>query len=206
MKFGYEGLGLFYTTLEKLAKQEKPINTDVLKVQLKVGKRLQRCWSFMEEIGILSSSNGETFNEQLLNFSEKYQIKKEKTRKKVSEWREKQSVANSVTSYVPVSNPRKVKESKVKESKETINCIVEFLNDKTGKLYKASTKKTSDLISARINDGFKISDFEKVIEIKSSQWLGTDMEKYLRPETLFGNKFESYLNESPVQIKTEQAL
>ena len=117
MKFGYEGLGLFYTLLEKIAKQEKPVKTSVLKSQLKVGKRLEKCWNFMEEIDIISSNNGETFNKQLLNFSEKYQIKKEKTRIKVSEWREKQTDKKDVTSYVPVSNLPKVKESKVKESK-----------------------------------------------------------------------------------------
>ena len=117
LKFGYEGVGLFYTTLEKIAKQEKPINTIVLKSQLKIGKRLEKCWKFMEEIDLIQSKNGETFNEQLLNFSEKYQIKKEKNRKKVSEWREKQLDSENVTSTEPVRNPRKVKESKVKESK-----------------------------------------------------------------------------------------
>jgi len=116
--FGYEGLGLFYTLLEKIAKQEKPVKTQVLKTQLKVGKRLEKCWNFMEEIGIISSKNGDTFNEKLLNYSEMYQIKKEKTRKKVSEWREKQANTESVTCYVPVSNPPKVKVYKVKESKE----------------------------------------------------------------------------------------
>lgn len=71
----------------------------------------------MEQIGLISSSNGESFNNQLLNFSESYQIKKEKTREKVSEWRKKQIDIKNVTGYVPVSNPSKVKESKVKESK-----------------------------------------------------------------------------------------
>jgi hypothetical protein len=118
LQFGYEGLGLFYTCLEKIGKQEKPVKTEVLKAQLRVGKRLEKCWSFMEEIGLISSNNGETFNKQLLNFSEKYQIKKEKTREKVSEWRKKQQDIENVTGYVPVSNPPKVKESKVKVNKE----------------------------------------------------------------------------------------
>ena len=64
MAYGYEGLGLFYTLLEKLAQQEKPVKTDILKVQLNVKKRLNKCWSFMEEIGIISSNNGDTFNKQ----------------------------------------------------------------------------------------------------------------------------------------------
>jgi len=50
LNFGYEGLGLFYTILEKLASQEKPIKTIVLKAQLKVGKKLEKCWLFMEQI------------------------------------------------------------------------------------------------------------------------------------------------------------
>ena len=120
INFGYEGLGLFYTLLEKIGKQEKPVDTIVLKTQLKVGKRLEKCWKFMEEIDLISSKNGETFNEQLLNFSESYQIKKEKNREKIAEWREKQKDTKNVTSYVPVSNPPKVKESKVKESKVII--------------------------------------------------------------------------------------
>jgi hypothetical protein len=125
LSFGYEGLGLFYTLLEKIAKQEKPIKTNVLKSQLNVGKRLEKCWNFMEEIGIISSLNGETFNNNLLNFSEKYQIKKEKTRKKVSEWRDRQLNTNNVTGYVPNCNQPKVKESKENESKEKEVCVTE---------------------------------------------------------------------------------
>ena len=117
MNFGYEGLGLFYTILEKIGKQEKPINTMALKAQLKVGKRLEKCWKFMEEIELIYSNNGETFNEQLLIISEKYQIKKEKNRKKVSEWRERQKDTKNVTGNVPVRNHPKVNKSKVNKSK-----------------------------------------------------------------------------------------
>ena len=47
LQYGYEGLGLFYTLLEKLALQEKPIKTNVLKHQLNVGKKLEKVWEFM---------------------------------------------------------------------------------------------------------------------------------------------------------------
>lgn len=124
-RFGYEGTGLFHAILEKLAKQEKPVKTDTLKYQLKVGKRLLKCWNFLEEIGLISSNNGETFNKQLLNFSEKYQIKKEKNAKKISEWRKKQEDTESVTGYEPSCNHPKVKKSKVNESKVNLN-INEF--------------------------------------------------------------------------------
>ena len=106
IKFGYEGLGLFYKLLEKIALQEKPVKTLVLKRQLNVGKRLEKCWKFMEEIGIISSSISET-----------YKIKKEKNRERISQWRENQSVKENVTCNESVRNAGKVKRSKVNEIK-----------------------------------------------------------------------------------------
>jgi hypothetical protein len=124
LEFGYEGLGLFYTILEKLALQEKPIKTKVLKHQLNVGKKLEKCWSFMEEIDLISSNNGETFNKQLLNFSQKYQVSKEKNAKRIAEWRENQQLSENVTRYEHVSNTPKVNKSKVNEIK--VNSIEDF--------------------------------------------------------------------------------
>lgn len=124
LEYGYEGLGLFYTILEKLAMQEKPIKTKVLKHQLNIGKKLEKVWQFIEEIDLISSNNGETFNKQLLNFSQKYQVSKEKNAKRISEWRENQQVSENVTRSEHVRNALKVKESKVKESK--VNNIKDF--------------------------------------------------------------------------------
>jgi hypothetical protein len=117
IKFGYEGLGLFYTMLEKFAAQEKPIKTLVLKKQLNVGKKLEKCWSFMEEIGLIQSLNGETFNERILNFAGKYKIKNKINAERVSQWRENQAVTKNVTHNVQECNADKVNRSKVKESK-----------------------------------------------------------------------------------------
>ena len=50
-----------------------------------------------------------------------------------------------------------------------------------------------------------IDDFKTVIDKKADDWIGTDMEKYLRPETLFGTKFESYLNQ-PEKKKQKSQL
>ena len=75
---------------------------------------------------------------------------------------------------------------------------------KVGSNYKSTSKKTQSLIKARFNEKFTIDDFKKVIDIKSSQWLKDNkMKSYLRPETLFGAKFESYLNEA-ISIKPKQ--
>jgi uncharacterized phage protein (TIGR02220 family)/predicted phage replisome organizer len=72
--------------------------------------------------------------------------------------------------------------------------IVEYLNEKTGTNYKYSSKKTQTCIHARLAEGFTQDDFKTVIDKKCAEWKGTEWEKYLRPETLFGTKFESYLN------------
>ena len=118
LKFGFEAVGLFYVILEKLALQEQPVNEIVLKSQLNIKKRLEKQLSFMYEIGILSINNGDVFSENILKFSEKYQIKKEKTRERVSEWRKNQEVKKDVTRYKHVRNTDKDKISKDKEIKE----------------------------------------------------------------------------------------
>lgn len=75
-----------------------------------------------------------------------------------------------------------------------LSIIINYLNQKTGTRYRASTKKTQMCVRARLAEGFDVDDFKTVIDSKVEQW-GNDerMSEYLRPETLFGTKFESYL-------------
>ena len=74
--------------------------------------------------------------------------------------------------------------------------IIVHLNNRTGSKYKPTTSKTQKLIKARWNEGFRLEDFKTVIDKKSAEWLDDKkMEVYLRPPTLFGPKFESYLNQ-----------
>ncbi|EJD8511639.1 conserved phage C-terminal domain-containing protein [Staphylococcus pseudintermedius] len=75
--------------------------------------------------------------------------------------------------------------------------VINYLNKQTGKQYKSTTKKNQTVIRSRTDEGFTLDDFKKVIDNKVAEWKGTDMEKYLRPETLFGTKFEGYLNQTP---------
>lgn len=76
--------------------------------------------------------------------------------------------------------------------------IIDYLNKQAKKKYRTSTKATAKHINARLAEGFTVDDFKRVIDIKVSQWLNDDrMNAYLRPETLFSGKFESYLNEQP---------
>lgn len=81
--------------------------------------------------------------------------------------------------------------------------IIDYFNLKTNKNYKTTTKKTRALIKARMNEHFTVDDFKIVINKMCTEWMGTNMEKYLRPETLFGTKFESYLNQTLTKSETE---
>lgn len=81
--------------------------------------------------------------------------------------------------------------------------IINYLNKVIGASYRPTTTSTKRLITARVKDGYSITDFKSVIDKKYAEWRSTDMEKYLRPETLFGNKFESYLNQKNANATTK---
>ena len=89
-------------------------------------------------------------------------------------------------------------EKECKNDKEVIKSIVAYLNQKTGKTFKYTAKETQRLIGARFNSGFTEKDFFTVIDNKCAKWLiDPKMVEYLRPQTLFGTKFESYLQDIP---------
>ena len=80
--------------------------------------------------------------------------------------------------------------------------IVQYLNQKTNKNFKHTSKVTQRHIRARLAEGFTVSDFKQVIDNKCNDWLRDQkMKEYLRPETLFGTKFESYLNSKTTTAK-----
>ena len=80
------------------------------------------------------------------------------------------------------------------KDKEIIG-IIEYLNQEADTNYKSTSVKTKTLIKARMKEGFTVDNFHTVIQKKTAEWKNTEQEKYLRPETLFGTKFEGYLNQ-----------
>ena len=104
------------------------------------------------------------------------------------------SVASGNTVEMPIEL-EKTAISVNNELTEIVKRIVDYMNNKCNTSYRHTSQKTRKHISARINEGFSENDFFTVIDNKSKEWLGTEYEKYLRPETLFGTKFEGYLNQ-----------
>ena len=74
--------------------------------------------------------------------------------------------------------------------------ILDYLNEKLGTRYRATSKNIIRHINARLNEGYAFEDFKIVIDKKFDEWIGTEFEKYLCPDTLFGTKFEKYLNQN----------
>ncbi len=74
--------------------------------------------------------------------------------------------------------------------------VIAYLNSKLGTNYRPSTKKTIQAINARHREGYTYDDFVKVIDKKYNDWHDDEkMKQYLTPDTLFGTKFEKYLNQ-----------
>ena len=112
------------------------------------------------------------------------------------EWGVKQSLTGCTTEF-----NGGVKQSLHNNIKDNIDIniyinILSFLNEKTGKNFKHNSQKTRKLINARLREGYTEKDFYTVIENKCKDWLKDEkMNKYLCPDTLFGTKFEKYLNQ-----------
>jgi uncharacterized phage protein (TIGR02220 family) len=109
----------------------------------------------------------------------------------------KESFKENILSGKPDELPEASKTPKKQNAKIPFTEIIEHLNHKASKNFLTNSKSSQIHIKARFAEGFTLPDFITVINRKVSQWI-TDpkMAAYLRPETLFGPKFEGYLNES----------
>ncbi|MGZ9699388.1 phage replisome organizer N-terminal domain-containing protein [Bacillus safensis] len=153
---------------------------------------------------------------------EQNRLRKQKQRKKLSLAEPKNNMSRDVTINVTASHATDIDKEldKDKELKDILSgnptadetesaipfkLITDLLNQMSEKNYRHTTPKTQRLIKARWNEGFRFDDFKKVILAKCFEWRDNpDMSKFLRPETLFGSKFEGYLNNSDEVIKRAQ--
>ena len=116
-----------------------------------------------------------------------------------------QTYTREYTETTTENNVTEEKPLKVVWTEET-NHIIDYLNKRTSKKYSVKTKKTAQLIHKLLDNGFTVEDFERVIDIKCKQWLNNEkMNQYLRPRTLFSEKFEDYLNEAPARPNQQGA-
>lgn len=154
--------------------------------------------------GVIKISNWEKHQniEGLDKIREQNRLRKQKQREK-----QKTLPDSHVTSRdghatdIELEEELEREEDKEKTSSLPYKNIIEHLNNKADKKYKHTTGKTQTLIKARFNEGFNEDDFINVIDNMVNEWKNdSKMDRYLRPETLFGTKFESYLNQAPTVI------
>lgn len=112
---------------------------------------------------------------------------------------------DSPTDNPPDANEKEqIPEKKEQKTKYPFEEIIEHLNQKANKGFRWQSKATQKHIQARFKEGFTLEDFIKVIDFKVAEWKDDKkMQQYIRPETLFGTKFEGYLNQAP---KKEQQM
>ena len=219
IKFGLEGFAIVIKLLQRIYSQgywckwtedelllfSDEIRTDCNKVEQVVNECLERdifSKKLYEKYNILTSRGIQKRYKEIVR------------RRKSVEVTEEYLLIDDIFGVNDVNNPSscqhddskstqsKVNKSKVNKSNIPYAEIVSYLNEKTNSQYRHTTEKTKRCIKARWNEGFRLPDFKRVIDIKCAEWLNDPkMSKYLRPETLFGTKFESYLNQPSPSVR-----
>ena len=156
----------------------------------------QRCIADLSKIGYISlfkcAENGSIGF--IKNFSKHQKIDRPSESKL-------KSYINSTNTRRILDDPSLLEQGTGNREKEQGENIISFLNLKSGKSFK-NTQAHFKHISARLKEGFSENDFHSVIEFKVAKWANDPkMKEYLRPETLFGTKFDSYLQEARLNHK-----
>lgn len=143
---------------------------------------------------------------QSKNVSKRYtnQSTKEDTKKDTKRDTHNMSMSNVLSNMSIVKNNLEKIEC---EEGKPFKAIVEYLNQKLGTNYRFTNKSTQTKINARLNEGYVLDDFIAVIDKMCLEWASDEkMRAYLRPETLFGTKFESYLNRPTKRLSTKDLV
>ena len=81
--------------------------------------------------------------------------------------------------------------------------LIQYLNEKTGSDYKAD-KANAVRVQSLLDLGYTPLQLRTVIDKKCDEWMTDEkMRPYLRPSTLFGDKFGEYLA-APISIAAER--
>lgn len=150
---------------------------------------LKICGTYDKDIfsKFLQDGDGLYYNERLEEEIDKRKAYSESRRKnRISH---EKHMSNTCKTYV-----EHMGNENIYRDRDDIKEIISYLNEIAGTKYKANSKTTVSHIQARLKEGFTVEDFKTVTDKQWEKWKGTEWEQYMRPQTLFGTKFESYLN------------
>jgi len=208
---GYEGYAYYFILLELFAKQcenemKNPIKIHQQTLRIVWRKSQQSCHKVvtkLQQSGLFVFTLSESLYEfdvpNLAKYLGKYDSKFEPN----------------------APNKRKENESKIKEIKTNTKkpktiapaspdaiAILESMNLILDSKYQVNNFNLK-FINARLDQNYTRNDFDLVARSKLGEWgKNDDMRRFLRPETLFGNKFEAYLEvaRNPVKSRDERLL
>lgn len=205
---GYEGTGLFWAILEKLTAQEKPINTEVLKIRLHVKGKVKRekIWDFLEQIGLITSQNGSTSNTNLAAYIEEQLQKNHKNTQKLKKWRDggndNQHLNGNVTDTdIEVKLVRnRIKEKKVNKKKgNKSNSIVPI-----GTLPFASQNGVQTDLKKEYDELVKTFTSSDDVINKAKQFIREKRPNFLRPFAHLWNYVAPKINRPQIQTLSEE--
>lgn len=158
-----------------------------------------------------------TFNKMKIDKTNWYTINYKKLESMSPPWGQNEPSIGSKWSYAevqnePTNNQRihreyiyspdtSIDDSSEEKPKQVVmtdehKIVIDYLNEKAGTRYEYNSTKTITLLNTLFRKGYSVEDIKKVIDIKCNEWLPKEsMRMYLRPRTLFSNKFEDYLNQ-----------
>lgn len=200
---------------ERLSSAEKLLYGEITALTSKTGK----CWATNKYFSDLYHVAPQTISRWLSNLKKYGYIDVAYTYKKGTPVIDSRAISIADSSFhdrsqfcerVVNKNENDTVNKNVKDnntSNEYYKIIIDYLNKKAGTKYKHSTKTTKKLIDDRLDEGFTVDDFKTVIDKKSNEWLENEkMRPYLRPATLFGDKFERYLNQQTQNNNSYQVI
>jgi len=196
-EFGMWGYAAWFKLLERVAEKMDHTNRCHAEYPLKEWAKIlntkadlaDRFLTFVEHLGNICRTN----ENQMLRIEIPNLLQKKDNYSKDLEAAGKKNPGGLISVSISKINKQINKE---KENGIIPQKIIDYLNRKTGKHFKAVPGNTK-FIRARHKEGASEADFYKVIDFKFEEWEGTDWEKFIRPETLFSAQhFDSYLNEA----------
>lgn len=182
---------------KKIVRDCKYFDIDTVVVALELYKKLGLIYE--EEDNILKISNIERMIGSESATRDAIKKREQRLKKKIG--------TSEGTNCLTENRDKDIRDKSIdieKNNKYIVEQILDYLNLKTNSNYKASTQSTITKINARLKEGFTIDDFKLVIDKKLEEWYGTEFQQYLRPDTLFGTKFESYLNQTIVKRQKKE--
>ena len=180
---------------EKIQRECKWFDIDTIRVAIELYSKLGLVYKNKD--GILQI----TRFEELVG-SETYWAKQKRLERNNDIGQSLDNVQNTLISNISISN-NLISNNNINNNiyKE----IIDYLNEKAKTKYR-QVENNYKHIRARINEGFSLEDFKLVIDKKCKEWIGTEFERYLTPETLFRpSNFEKYLNQNIVKKKDPRA-